>query len=358
MKKNNLKKMYILLTTLFAIIVTFLFILIGFKNTNKKTVKKVQEKVNIKKDNIKPEITLKGKKEIVLVKNSIYEEAGVEATDNIDGDITSKVKIKNNVDLTKSGEYYIIYSIEDSSKNKIEVKRKVTVVDVDNPDTDGISVLMYHYFYDDINGEIGKDNNYLAKSKFEEQLKYLKENNYYFPTMKEISLYLDNKLILPEKSVVITMDDGHEDNYRIAYPLAVEYEIPITMFVVTSWTNPQDNLQKEMVKTGYVSLQSHTHDMHRSGCSNIGHGGIIQCIDYNDGINDLKKSSELLGNSDSVAYPFGDNTELSQKIVSDAGYLLAFTTTYGKVKPGLNKLSLPRVRINSGISLNSFIDSL
>lgn len=38
--------------------------------------------------------------------------------------------------------------------------------------------------------------------------------------------------------------------------------------------------------------------------------------------------------------------------------LKAFTTTYGKVTIGDNKYALPRVRINDGISLRSYINSL
>ena len=40
----------------------------------------------------------------------------------------------------------------------------------------GIPVLMYHFFYDSSAGQTGADNNCLEISKFEEQLKYLKEN--------------------------------------------------------------------------------------------------------------------------------------------------------------------------------------
>ena len=154
------------------------------------------------------------------------------------------------------------------------------------------------------------------------------------------------------------MDDGHADNYSIAYPLALKYKVPIVMFVVTSWTNVHDTLQQEMIDTGYVNMQSHTHDMHRSGCSGMGHGGIIMCIDYQEGLNDLKKSKEELNNSDSLAYPFGDNNEIAQQMLKEAGFSLGFTTEYGKIRKGMNKLSLPRVRINGNISLDSFASSL
>ncbi len=50
----------------------------------------------------------------------------------------------------------------------------------------GIPVLMYHYVYtpDDLPKTINP--NYILDSKLEEQLKYLKEQDFYFPSYQEI----------------------------------------------------------------------------------------------------------------------------------------------------------------------------
>ncbi len=350
------KKIKILFIIIFLLIIFIAIYILPIINKDKNDSKKVIKETKV--NNIKPEIKLIGAEELTIVINSEYFEKGATAFDDIDGDITSKIKIRGKVDTSKTGKYKIIYSVNDSSGNKNSVKRIINVIDVNEKDIDGISVLMYHYFYDDTKGESGKDSNYLAKSKFEEQLIYLKENNYYFPTMNEINMYLDGKIDLPEKSVVITMDDGHESNYSIAYPLALEYKIPMTMFVVTSWTDVSASLQKQMIDSGYISMQSHSHDMHKSGCSKMGHGGLMLCIEYEKGLEDLIKSKQLIGNADSFAYPCGDYNDHTIKMLKEAGYNLAFTTNYGKVKRGDNKLELSRVRINAGITLEQFKNSL
>ena len=56
-----------------------------------------------------------------------YNEFGYEALDNYDGDITSKVEITNNINLSEPGVYDVIYSVTDSSGNKASVTRKVSV---------------------------------------------------------------------------------------------------------------------------------------------------------------------------------------------------------------------------------------
>lgn len=354
-----MKKKIIIYLLIIILLVTIVFILLvkekPKENVNKE---KIEVKVKEKKDNIKPEIVLKGESEVNIVENSEYVEKGYTATDNIDGDITKNVIIKGKINTSVPGEYNLKYIIKDSSNNTAFTTRKVNVIKVEEKDTDGISVLMYHYFYDDEKGETAKNSNYTSKTSFEEQLKYLKDNNYYFPTMKEINMYLDKKIELPKKSVVITMDDGEASNYTIAYPLALKYKIPMTMFIVTSWTNVNDSLQKSMTDSGYITFQSHSHDMHKGGCAGQNHGALMQCIDYNEGVNDLKKSKELIGNADSFAYPCGDHTDTTIKMLKEAGYTLAFTTSYGRVTRNQEKLALPRIRINGGISLESFIKSL
>ena len=267
------------------------------------------------------------------------------------------IKIDNKIKSDTPGDYVVEYSVKDKDGNETKIERKVKVFEVEEKDTDGISVFMYHYFYDDANGETGKDANYLAKSLFEGQLKYLSENDYYIPNMKEIKLYLDGQLDLPAKSAVLTLDDGAESNYRIAYPLSVQYKIPLVWFVVTSWTNVDDELQKSMYNSGYTRYHSHTDNMHEGGCGEQ-HGGKILCVDHNTGVNDLKTSIEKLNNADALAYPCGDTNDHAKKIVTEAGISLAFTTNYGKIHVGDDKLALPRVRINDGISLQRYIDSL
>ena len=59
---------------------------------------------------------------------------GVSATDKEDGDLTKKIKvIENTVDITKEGEYKIIYQVTDSYGNKTEKEIKVTVLKDQDP---------------------------------------------------------------------------------------------------------------------------------------------------------------------------------------------------------------------------------
>lgn len=96
----------------------------GYVNSDTTTKKKTTSK----KDTEKPVITLKGNSEITLNQGDKYNDEGASATDNIDGDITSKIKVSGKVDTTKSGMYTITYTVTDKAGNRTEATRKVTVV--------------------------------------------------------------------------------------------------------------------------------------------------------------------------------------------------------------------------------------
>ena len=77
-------------------------------------------------DTAKPEIILKGKNLTILL-NEKYDDPGYEVKDNYDEDLTDKVEVKSEVDVSKAGTYKITYNVTDSSGNKADEKiRKVS----------------------------------------------------------------------------------------------------------------------------------------------------------------------------------------------------------------------------------------
>ena len=81
------------------------------------------------KDTGKPNITLIEGEVIKLPINEKYVEPGYEAIDNLDGNITDKVKVEGIVDETKVGRYTLIYTVKDSRGNKTVKNRFVEVFD-------------------------------------------------------------------------------------------------------------------------------------------------------------------------------------------------------------------------------------
>ena len=320
-------------------------------------------------DGLAPEIILEGKKEITLYVNNKYKEPGFKVKDNYDKDLESKVVIDNKVDIKTPGEYTITYTVTDSSGNETSVERKVIIKEkptevVTTSDIKsitatpsgtgaGLPILMYHFFYDASAGQTGPDANYMEIHAFEEQMKYLHDNGYYYPSWQEVADFIDGKISLPSKSVVVTADDGNKSFFDLAVPILHKYEVKATSFIITKYSGDFYLTHKDP----YVSYQSHTNSMHEGGCAG-GTNGKMRCISLEDGIADLKKSYELLGNSDALAYPFGETGGNAVQIAIDSGVKVAVTTAEGKAKRGMNKYKLPRKRMYKGQTLSAFISKL
>ncbi|WP_462410411.1 immunoglobulin-like domain-containing protein [Neobacillus sp. Marseille-QA0830] len=74
-----------------------------------------------------PVLTLKGDNPLTLNQGSTFNDPGFTASDNFDGDLTSKVTVTGKVDVNTPGEYALVYRVTDTAGNKAEVTRTVKV---------------------------------------------------------------------------------------------------------------------------------------------------------------------------------------------------------------------------------------
>lgn len=78
-------------------------------------------------DSVPPVIELVGDAEITMYTNDEYYENGAIANDDYDGDISDKIKIESNLDVSQEGEYAVKYIVYDSSGNRSDVSRKIII---------------------------------------------------------------------------------------------------------------------------------------------------------------------------------------------------------------------------------------
>ena len=78
-------------------------------------------------DTTGPKITMKGKSNDTISLNSIYTDPGVTASDDRDGDISSRVTIVGTVDKDNVGGNYIYYTVNDEAGNSAQATRYVYV---------------------------------------------------------------------------------------------------------------------------------------------------------------------------------------------------------------------------------------
>ena len=213
----------------------------------------------------------------------------------------------------------------------------------------GVAVLNYHFFYGP--GEDCSESICLDIAIFKQHLAYLKENGFKTLTMEEFRKWMYGEIEVPQKSVLITIDDGakgtgkHNGNKLI--PALEEYQMHATLFLITGWW-AIDNYQSE-----YLDIQSHTHDMHQYGSCGRGQ---INCATYEEALADLRQSLAVVKNNDSFCFPFYYYSDTSLQAVKDAGFKLSFVGGNRKAKRSDNKYLVPRYPIHSNITMDRFIN--
>ncbi len=253
--------------------------------------------------------------------------------------------------LTESTEYPII--IKDTDKYYFEFEKElVYVLKTDVKETkkatntkkynvSNVPVLNYHFIYDPKERTCNQSI-CLTASRFEEHLKYFKDNNILDLTMREFELYMDKKINLP-KSVLVTLDDGWLMEKAVEVLDANKFHA--TYFLVTSWYAP--------IKSEYVEYHSHSHNMHNQGVCKTGQGGGIQCLSESKIQEDLKASRDRLNNTTIFCYPFYEWNDYAISQLKKAGFTLAFIGGQRGAKPSDNHYRVPRYVIYSWTTVST-----
>ena len=212
-----------------------------------------------------------------------------------------------------------------------------------------VPILMYHQFTADPEGEKGwLRGNYAYIGDFDAQMNHIATTGFYLPTWDELSAFIDGRLSLPAKSVIITDDDADQTWFDLAVPVVDKYKVLSTSFMITAY-------RQDPAPSIYVQRRSHTHDMHQAGDN--GKGRMVNWS-ADQIAADLTTSADILGVGQVVAYPYGHYNDTTKQGVAQAGYEMGRTIEPGYVKIGTDKLALPVVRIDYGMGLDALVSRI
>ncbi|MEB8097077.1 intercellular adhesin biosynthesis polysaccharide N-deacetylase [Staphylococcus xylosus] len=195
----------------------------------------------------------------------------------------------------------------------------------------------------------------ISKSKFENQIKWLKAHDAHFLTEKELIKYKESGNF-PKKSVWINFDDMDASIYKNAYPILKKHNVPATGFVITNRVGTKNfhNLNlitldqlNEMKASGFWEFNSHTHDLHslKKNKSLMVSASNIKLE------NDIKNSNSYLkkhfsNQNDSIAYPYGQISDENITSLKNAGIKYGYTLEDKAITPNDNNYYIPRILMN------------
>lgn len=170
---------------------------------------------------------------------------------------------------------------------------------------------------------------------FAEQLAYLARNDYRVIRLADLIGFLEGKNPLPQRAVVITIDDGYTSSYQYAYPLLKKYRFPATTFVYSDFIGASDALNwdqmQEMVASGLINIQPHskTHANLAIRLAGESEGKYVERLESEilTPLSILRQRLQVPISS--FAYPYGDTNERVLERLNQARYRLGLTVNPG-----------------------------
>ncbi len=209
-----------------------------------------------------------------------------------------------------------------------------------------VPVLMYHFVGTKENA--GEFKNFVSRESFERQMDFLRRFGYRVISAADYEAILKGKRKPRGREVVITFDDGNETFETHALPVLEKYKFPVTMFLVSESvrTGTQGSMRAETIKKmaaehPWVNFESHTRTHP--------HLSLLTEEEMRAELTGSKQELEaLLGREvPYLAYPSGSIDERVLAETQKAGYRLAFTTSYKKLKDlPVGIFALPREKIS------------
>lgn len=200
----------------------------------------------------------------------------------------------------------------------------------------GVPILAYHQVSPD-------DDIYsVTVTQFEEQMRYLSEHGYTPIDLQQLFDFYEGKATLPDKPIIITFDDGYEDNYLTALPIMEKYNMRSTEFVITSLVGTPDYLSWQQIsdmQARHTEIGSHT-------MTHVGLGDVSAEEQRREIVGSKAILEQHIGKPiNFFAYPYGQFTPITEQLLREAGYQGACSGIAGLNSKGVDVYALKRVNV-------------
>ena len=221
-------------------------------------------------------------------------------------------------------------------------------------------ILYYHRVEDEAHRSC------VRPAAFAAQMAHLRAEGYRILPLSAVQAHIEEHRPFPERTIVVTFDDGFADNYHNAFPVLQKEGVPMTLFLTADYIG-REELPVLRDRRGVAPLSwEQVEEMSRHGIDigahTLTHPELTE-------VDDARLEKEVAGSRRAIAerlgrdirlfcYPRGRFDERVKQAVRDAGYDLACTTMEGCVTPDTHAFSLRRTFIANDDSLRDFARKL
>jgi peptidoglycan/xylan/chitin deacetylase (PgdA/CDA1 family) len=194
-----------------------------------------------------------------------------------------------------------------------------------------ISILLYHQVAE-VPSELDPRGLAIPPDQFEQQMSYLAQNSYQCLTLPEAVQYFQNGKPTPDRSFVLTFDDGYQDFYTVACPILEKFGFTATVFLVAGRMGSLSNWEgQEGPCSGMLMSWAEARDLARRGfilaSHTLSHPRLTH-LDDQPAFEEIRNSRVLLQDRldmqvDFFSYPYSASDTRIERMIESAGYTAA-----------------------------------
>ena len=198
-----------------------------------------------------------------------------------------------------------------------------------------IPSLAYHRVVES-SSEAGRHGIYVTRENFDWQMGYLKKKGFVTLTFRDYANLTEEQKKYG-KYILLTFDDGYEDNYRVAFPILSKYGFKATIFLVAGretneWDRDKSSEPEVRLLSKEEILEMKKHGI-EFGSHTLTHPDLtkIPLEAAKKEIFESKKKIEEIVHDEVItfAYPYGKLNQKLKEIVKEAGYEFGIATDSG-----------------------------
>ncbi len=265
-------------------------------------------------------------------------------------DLYNNSQIKNSP-KTELGSHHLV-------KPEDRQPLKISQETINQGKTVKVPILMYHHIGDPPGkaSPMRKDLT-VSTADFEQEVKWLGENNYTSIRLEDIFLYSQNKFTMPKKPVVFTFDDGYDDVFLNAIPVLKKYGFIGSFAIITQYPKMQngDNFYaswEEIAKALQDGNEIVSHTQNHFDGKNPKYSQNFISQNLSGSVNDIQGH---LGFAPRILiYPYGHYTPEYIKLAKQAGFVMGVTVHEGSLINLNDLMQTPRLRVHGNEALERF----
>ncbi len=219
-----------------------------------------------------------------------------------------------------------------------------------------VPILMYHYVQD-LPPVVDRltYNLTVTPKDFNTQLSWLRLHGYHSVTFDDIRAYFTSKRPLPNRPVVITLDDGYRDLYTTAYPILQQNGFKAVAYIVTGFIGHTRYVTTDMIlQMDRYGIEIASHTVDHANVAHISPANLAYEL-----VQSKQYLEHLVGHPVvDFAYPSGRFDTAAEVALKAAGYSTAVTELYSTELAWASRYTWPRDRVSGGEALIPFIRSL